>query len=314
MQIDERNGVAGLDAFGGLGVAIRQFVANMGDGQDRTGFRHAVAGKHVHPAGQRGRGQALGEGGAADDHLAARQVDVLAGLVAQQHVQDGRDAMREGDAFLGYQLQQHVRHVAAGIDLLQAEHGGDVGHAPGVHVEHRRNRHIDVVAMQSPLPGCRAEGCSDAERVQHELPMAEIDALGQTGGAGGVEGRGAGIFVEIGEVVAARRRRQQGFVLAGVGYLEAAHRRAIVGDQDELLHRFELILDDRQNRDEFDVDRNNVSLGVIQRVQNLFRRQAHIHRLQHRAHHRHGKEGFQVAMTVPVHDRHRAARPDTKLS
>jgi len=36
---------------------------------------------------------------------------------------------------------------------------------------------------------------------QHQLAVAEIDPFGQAGGAGGVEGGGARVFVKIREVV-----------------------------------------------------------------------------------------------------------------
>ena len=38
------------------------------------------------------------------------------------------------------------------------------------------------------------------QRVQHELAVAEIDALGHTGGTGGVEHCRAGVLVEIANV------------------------------------------------------------------------------------------------------------------
>ena len=44
------------------------------------------------------------------------------------------------------QPEQHVRHVAARVDLLHAEHRRDVRKAPRVDVEHRRDRHVDVAA------------------------------------------------------------------------------------------------------------------------------------------------------------------------
>ena len=75
------------------------------------------------------------------------------GGVAHQHVEDAGDAMRESDPLGGQQPEQHLGDVAAGIHLFHADHGGDVGDAPGVHVEHRRERHVDVVATQPSLVG-----------------------------------------------------------------------------------------------------------------------------------------------------------------
>ena len=58
---------------------------------------------------------------------------------------------------------------------------------------------------------------------------------------------------------------------------------------------------------------DNVGLGMVQRVENLLRRQAHIYRLQHRAHHRHGEKGFEIAVAVPIHESHGIALPDAEL-
>jgi len=159
----------------------RQFeigAFEVGDGQHRAGFRHAVAGEQVDAAGDRLGREAGGEGRAADDHLAARKVGlVCGGLVGEQHVQDGRHAVGEAHALAGDQLEQHVRTVTTGVNLLHAEHGRQVGHAPGVHVEHRGDRHVHVVAVHPPLPGRAAEGGRHRQGVQHQLTVAEVHAL-----------------------------------------------------------------------------------------------------------------------------------------
>ncbi len=58
---------------------------------------------------------------------------------------------------------------------------------------------------------------------------------------------------------------------------------------------------------------DDVVLGVIDGVENLLRRQAHVDGVQHRAHHGHGEEAFEIAMAVPVHHRHRVAWPDAQI-
>ncbi|MDT4884251.1 hypothetical protein FQZ97_1203730 [compost metagenome] len=48
------------------------------------------------------------------------------------------------------------------------------------------------------------------------------------------------------------------------------------------------------------VHQDDVVLGMVHGVGDLFRRQADIHRMQHRAKHRHGEETLQGAVAVPV--------------
>ena len=49
--------------------------------------------------------------------------------------------------------------------------------------------------------------------------------------------------------------------------------------------------------------KDQVIFGVVDRVEDLLRRQADINCVQCRADHRHGKEAFQIAVAVPVHYR-----------
>ena len=103
------------------------------------------------------------------------------------------------------------RYVAARIDLFHAHHRGDIGDAPSVDVEHRGDRQIHIVAANALSAPCQR--CHHAEGMQHQLPVAEIHALGQAGGAGGVERGGAGVFREIRERVIGIAGGQQRFVL-----------------------------------------------------------------------------------------------------
>jgi hypothetical protein len=130
-------------------------------------------------------------------------------------------------------------------------------------------------------------------------------ALRQAGGAGGVEGGGLGVLVEIGEVVVGRRRRQQGLVLTG--QVDRGGRGRGVLDQHEALHRLEARRDGGEDGQELGVHQHHVGAGVVEGVQDLLGRQAHVHRLQDGAHHRHREEAFEVAVAVPVHHRHGVA-------
>ena len=62
----------------------------------RAGLRHAVAGKDIDTKLERGQAERLRHGGTADDHFPVAQVDLADVRVAEQHMQDGRHAVREG--------------------------------------------------------------------------------------------------------------------------------------------------------------------------------------------------------------------------
>ena len=79
-------------------------------------------------------------------------------------------------------------------------------------MEHRRDRHVHIFAVQSPLRRRASDVGRHAERVQYQLAMAEIDAFGQPGGARGVEHRCLRVLVEIGEVIIRAGIGQQSFV------------------------------------------------------------------------------------------------------
>ena len=55
--------------------------------------------------------------------------------------------------------------------------------------------------MNVPLAVGAAQRRRTPQGVQDQLPMAEIDPFGIAGGAGGIEGRGLGIFVKVGKIV-----------------------------------------------------------------------------------------------------------------
>ena len=69
--------------------------------------------------------------------------------------------------------------------------------------------------MKAPLFRGHAECGEFADGVQDHLPMTEIDALRQTGGAAGVERRRLRVLVEIGKIEFRRRGRQHLLVVSG---------------------------------------------------------------------------------------------------
>ena len=67
-------------------------------------------------------------------------------------------------------------------------------------MKHRRNRHVNILLMHAPLSFRSADRSQRAKRVQNQLSVTEVDAFRHTCGAGGVEGRCAGMLVKVGEV------------------------------------------------------------------------------------------------------------------
>ena len=218
--------------------------------------------------------------------------------------------MRERHAFARNEAEQRVRHVATRVDLLDAEHRRHVRKAPGVNVEHRRDRHVDVARGERRVRRVRRRG-DRRERMQHELPMTVVHALRQAGRAGRVERRGARVLGKGREREARRRFREHRFVLAGEFELRLRRRGAVV-DQHESHTGTDPLANALEQRQEFGVDQDHVVLRVIDRVQDLVRRDPHVDRVQHRAHHRDGEEALEIAMAVPVHHRDRRARLDAQ--
>ncbi len=178
-----------------------------------------------------------------------------------------------------------------------------------MHVEHRRDRHVDVVGAHQADAVQRADGGGQRQGVQHQLAVAEVDALGIAGGAGGVKGGGHRVLVEIREVVAGRGLRQQAFVFADQVRQFGAVLLA-VGQQQGALHRGQLRGDTLVERHELGVDQHEAVLGVVHRVEDLLGGQANVDGVQHRADHRDGEHALEVAMAVPVHHRDGIACPD----
>ena len=177
-------------------------------------------------------------------------------------------------------------------------------------VEHRRDRHVHVVPVQAPLGLRRAQSRHRRQRMQHELAVAEEHPLGQPGRAGSVKGGRAGVLVEILEAETRVRLRQQRFVLARA--IRLLRRRRLVRQPYDHLHASQPGTNFIEHRRKFVVYQQHARAGVVERIGDLFRRQAHVYRHQHRRHHRYREIALQVAMTVPVHHRHRIAGLDAE--
>ncbi len=141
--------------------------------------------------------------------------------------------------------------------------------------------------------------------------MAEADTLGQPGRSTRVIGCGKRILVEVGEAVVGRGVKQQILILAGEG--EPADPGLLpVQHQDEPRDLGQLILDGFEHRDEIVVDEKHRRTCVIDRVGDLFGRQADVHRLQDGPHHRHRETGLEETVAVPVEYPDGVAHADTE--
>jgi hypothetical protein len=70
-----------------------------------------------------------------------------------------------------------------------------------MHMKHRRQGHINIITAEPAggafdEPKCRCQ----VQRMQHKLPVREIDPFGITCCTCRIKSRGDGIFIEIGEV------------------------------------------------------------------------------------------------------------------
>ena len=113
-------------------------------------------------------------------------------------------------------------------------------------MEHRRQRHIDVVARETSILARLRNRCQHGEAVQHELAMAEIHAFRKARRAGCVEECRAGVLVELGEFVRRIAAREHRFILGRP--IHGRGRGTVVGQADEALHARNLVadfLDDR---------------------------------------------------------------------
>ena len=263
----------------------------------------------VDAARQRRPRQALGQRRAADDHLPARQVDLIRPLCRQQHRQYGRHAMREGDAMLCDQTQQLARLIAPGIDLPHPQHGGDQRKTPAVNVEQRRQRHVDIVALDAAPPRHRRQTGNHPQRMQHQLAVAIGHPLGVTRRAGGIEQRGPRRLGQVGKGETRRSVRQQRLIFAGKAL---GHGASPVRQQDQPHGPRDAGQQGQKHGQKILMHQNGVVPGMVDRVEDLLGRQPHVDGVQRRPQHRNGKEAFQIAVAVVIHHRHHRALPQAQ--
>src|SRR6185369_12228962 len=290
---------------------LQHLGGQMGQGEDRAGFRHPVSGKHINPSAHCLQAKGTRHGSPADEEFPARKIDPLGMRVLEQHVKYRRHTVREGHLLFLKQLKEGVRDVTTRINLLYAEHCRHIGDPPGVDMEHRSDRHVDILPVKTPVPHGRSEHSQNTQRMEYQLSLAEIDPLWHPGSPGRIEGRGADVLVKILEIECGRRLRYELFVLAGKADCRYRRGRFVI-EQHKAPYRVHSSPDLLQNRQEFAVYQKKVVLGMIYRVKYLFRGKTDINRVKNRPYHRHCKEAFQITVGVPVHNGNRIARLDTQ--
>ena len=305
-RLDHRHRHTGLDPVGGALIFAtgQQLFVDMGTGDQRAGFRHAVGGRQLNTASLGGLVQRAIQGAAANDQLPAAKVDAGRALGVEDHLQDGRHTVGEGHLLALPQVHQQLGIVAPRIDLFDPEHGRHIRQAPGVHMEHRGDRHIDIIGAHQAnaveATHCRRGG----QGVQHQLPMGEVHTLRIARSAGGVEGGSHRVFVKIGKGITAAGGGQQVFILTDqsrkIGSLVFG-----IGQQQGLFDRGQLAGDAVVERYKLAVHQHEFVVGVIHGVENLVGRQANVDGVQHRTNHRDGEHALQVTVAVPIHHRNR---------
>src|SRR6516162_11785528 len=125
--------------------------------------------------------------------------------------------------------------------------------------------------------------------MQNELPVAEIDALRKAGSPGRIESRRLRVLVKIGKLVIRRSGCQKFLVLADK--TELTDGRCLAVTEDYKLFDLRKPRQDRMDKfDELIIDEQRRRACMIDRVGDLFRRQADVDRLKHRSHHRIAKK------------------------
>ncbi|MCY1523338.1 hypothetical protein D9M68_582330 [compost metagenome] len=136
--------------------------------------------------------------------------------------------------------------------------------------------------------------------------MAVEHALGVARGARGVAQRRGGALVELGPGVVLALRADELVVAQQVGHVDARHVRA-VGHGDEGAHALELGRELLDQRREAGVEEQHLVFGVVDDVVDLLRKEARVHRVQHRARTRHAVVQRQVPVGVPRQRAHAVA-------
>ena len=194
-----------FDSIGGALIFTtgQQLFVDMGARDQRAGFRHAIGGCQLNTASFGGFVQRAIQGTAADDQLPTCKVDAGRALGIEDHLQNGRHTMGERHLLALPQVHQQLRVITPWIHLLNPEHGRHIRQPPSMHMEHRGDRHIDIIGAHQANAVEATHGRGGSQGMQHQLPMSEVHTLGVTRSAGGVEGCGHRVLVKVSKHITA---------------------------------------------------------------------------------------------------------------
>jgi hypothetical protein len=122
--------------------------------------------------------------------------------------------------------------VAAGVHLLDAGKRRRPREAPRVDVEHERDRHIDVVAMESTLSGREAKLVEFGHHMKDQLAVAVVDAFRQPRGSRCIKSGCLDVLVEVREAKVCSCDRKQLLIFTGE-FEFAGYGRVVVGENDK---------------------------------------------------------------------------------
>ena len=106
---------------------------------------------------------------------------------------------------------------------------------------------------------------------------------------------------------------QQSFILANQRHV-SLWLALVIAEQYVVMHGIDAALDRLKNWQEIAMYQDDVIFGVIDGIEDLIWRKTHIDGMEHGSDHRHGIEAFEVAVTVPVHNRNGISGLDAEFS
>ena len=281
----------------GLGHGV---VGGLGgvDGAEGAGFGHApgVVDRDAVGVAEGVDDDGRAGGAAADEALQRVKAAAGGAEVLEEAHPDGGDAGGEGDALLVHEaLDGGAVEVAAGHDEAGADHGGGIGQAPGVDVEHGDDGHDAVRRAEA-----EDVGEVDGVGVEEGATVAVEHAFGPAGGAAGVAEGAGEVLVEDGPGEVFGAGGEQGFVVVeglvgwgegGRGY-GAAHENdgADGGGSGE---------DCFEQGGEAGVGADDHAAGVVEDVDDVVGGEAGVHGVDDGAHAGDGVVELEMALAVP---------------
>ena len=267
--------------------------------------------KHVHVvlfAEGRDHGRRAGRA-ANDGALQRRKLQVARLHVGQQHLPHGGNASGKGHALV---LDQVVHRFAieggARKHQFRTHHGGAVGNAPGIDVEHGHHGQDGIACGDAHHIGqSRSVGMQDGRAV------AVQRALGVACGATGVAEARSGVFIKLGPGVLGGLALNPGFVTdqarnAGIGgqLVGIAQGHVMANGGAAAVNLF-------HQGQKTHVKAQHLVFCMVGNPDHLVRVQTRVDGVQHPARAAHAKVQLQVAVAVPGERGHAVAKAQAQL-